>query len=147
MKLKVVSVALMVSLLSSCVSKDPEMYSLAPGGPRAVSMVGLLVEPEKYKNVHIEVHGYLGKFPNLSLFLTQDSYEIMDYMSSVHVTNLSFKETAISEYCGDKYAIVQGDLLLGDKDSPFNGTYYIGNLARILVFSEDELEQCWPEES
>ncbi len=70
MRFRIFFVALILPLLTSCMSNGAEMYSLAPGGPHAVSMVSLLMEPEKYKDEHIEVHGYLGKFPNLAVFLT-----------------------------------------------------------------------------
>ncbi len=36
--------------------------------------------------------------------------ELGDSASSVCVVNLDFRDTAISEYCGDRFAIVQGRL-------------------------------------
>lgn len=83
---------------------------IASEGPYKVSLIELLISPDRYVGEKVSVKGFLDSDVNLYLFLTADHAKIDDYVSAISVGDVSgFRITESN--CIDSYVEVSGTLI------------------------------------
>jgi hypothetical protein len=73
-----------------------------------VSLIQLLVTPDKYDQKFVWVIGYLESGPNLNLYLTKDHARVFDHASSIGVHDTTVGGTLTSSSCVGSFVRVRG---------------------------------------
>ncbi len=124
--------AIFLAVALSGISMHAQDYGTVDGRARDISLVQLIVQPERYSDVAVRVRGALHwEFEGSYLFLTRDHLEAYDTSSAIEVGK-SKKEGAPTEKqleaCSDALVAVEGIIR---KDARRDG-YYL-EITRVLV--------------
>ena len=95
---KIICICLLVLLLPNIVSA-----SVYP-----VSLVQLLVTPEKYDGKDITVIGYLKHTITLQLYLTRDHANMLDKRSSITILDNTSDGSLLQSSCAPSYVQIRG---------------------------------------
>jgi len=127
-----INVTIFLAVLLSSLSMQAKDYGILDARARDVSLVQLIVQPEKYSGISVRVRGVLHwHLEGSYLFLTREHFDVYDTSSAIGVGK-SKKEGAPTQEqlkaCSDASVIVEG---MVRKEEPGDG-YYI-ELTRVLA--------------
>jgi hypothetical protein len=105
--------------------------------PQAISLVQLIADPQQYVGRQVHVIGYLGRAPNLFLFLTRDHYQASDVMSAISVVDMTENASLIQSACLQHYVAVIGTVIKRD-DPVF---YELAHVQQVGLQEDPAI--CW----
>ena len=129
-------------IAGTAVSGCPSANS-GDGPDRVVSLINLIVTPEKYEGIAIRVSGFLSSTG--SLCLTREYAAMLD-VGAVHVLDQT-PGAFLRNHCVDSYAMVEGTFRRSRelKGPPSEVTdYVLSDVTRVLLLKDGVLESCWP---
>ena len=103
-------------------------------GFAVVSIMQLIVDPQRWTGRKVSVMGYLSGDTTPRLFASEWSAEVFDYASAFNIDNPA-GEVSLGEVCGQRYVELLGSFEI------FEGSYMLSDVVEIL--DPGKLEYCY----
>jgi len=123
-----------ISVLLVIVFSSLMITTKAAEGHYPVSIIELIVIPEKYLGKTIRVKGYFEFGTSSMIYLNQTSAEIGDTPSAVSVIDET-KDGSLIKSCNKKYVVVSGRFI------KFRNRFEISDVTKVLDL--EKMEACW----
>ena len=121
-------------IIFSCLVITTSVY--ASGTPVVISLIHLLVFPDKFEGMNIRVSGYLQRDTGLKLYLTKEHADANDTPSSILLSDTNKGDISKST-CLSSFVTLEGKFFKSEVSS----RHLIANINRVYKPSNNMI--CW----